>query len=64
MATTEHRGLRDFLYSWEAKMCGDSRGDRWKEREVDRPGLTPGSVSQDKEFGLHPKSNGELLRDF
>lgn len=39
MATTEHREFRDFLYSWEAKMCGGSRGDRWKEREVDRAGL-------------------------
>lgn len=38
--TTEHRELRDFLYSWEAEMCADSRGDRWKDRELDKPGLT------------------------
>ena len=36
-------------------------GKRWS---WDKPGPTQqGLVSQDKEFGLHPKSNGGPLRD-
>lgn len=34
--------------------------ENWREK----PGPDPaGSVSQDKEFGLHPRSNGGPLRD-
>lgn len=38
-------------------------GERWERQRngsEDRVALA-GSVSQDKEFGLHPKSNGGLL---
>lgn len=47
-------------------MCGDSRGERWERPKIGErsQGHPAGSVSQDKEFGLHPKSNGTPLRDF
>lgn len=56
--------MRARLENRDELVTAGVRGGKDRKWEGGARARQAGSVSQDKEFGLHPKSNGGPLRDF
>ena len=56
--------MRAWLEKRDELVTAGVRGGKDRKWEGGARAIQAGSVSQDKEFGLHPKSNGGPLRDF
>lgn len=60
----EDTKMRALLENRDELVTAGVRGGKDRKWEGGARASQAGSVSQDKEFGLHPKSNGGPLRDF
>lgn len=60
----EDTEMRARLENRNELVTAGGRGGKDRKREGGARAIQMGSVSQEKEFGLHPKSNGGPLRDF
>ena len=60
----EDTEMRAWLEKRDELVTAGVRGGKDRKWEGGARAIQAGSVSQDKEFGLHPKSNGGPLSDF